>query len=589
MQVQRGTEYLSNTALATQAVPDQLPFAHVVSVEGGQAIAAFDERARLGVTLDNRVVIGAAVAIETPASSVIGVVTGLSVPTAALDGEESVLRLVELDLVGEVVEDSVTGEKRFGRGVTVLPTLGDPIRLASYHNLSAVYSSRGRPSIQIGTLYQDSKVPAHVLVDDLLSKHFALVGSTGAGKSCGIAALLHGLIDQYPAARVVVLDVHNEYSVAFQGKAEIITPSNLFLPFWLLSFDELASVFVSSDHAGSEDLEILHDAVMNAKKRAGETMVARQAGLLRRATDQIAAGVDSPTPFRLNDISAYLDEQMGKLERTRSTIALRRIRARIETLMSDPRYAFMFGSLTVQDKLTEIIGRIFRIPTQGKPVTILDLSAIPSEILSVVISVICRLAFDLGVWSKGQFPLTLICEEAHRYAPIDKTLGFEPTRQAIARIAKEGRKYGISLGVITQRPSELDPTLLSQCSTIFAYRLSNDIDQQAVRARSADCAARLLDFLSSLGDGEAIALGQGVSMPMRIRMMRLAPHQMPASSGSAFSQMWARDTTTLEDLEKVVTRWRFNKRGDEPAPAPVLARRSEDASRPSAFGAVDPA
>ena len=421
-------------------------------------------------------------------------------------------------------------------------------------------------------------MPANVLVDELLSKHFALVGSTGAGKSCGVAALLHGLIDKYPAARVIVLDLHNEYSVAFRGKAEIVTPSNLFLPFWLLSFDELASVFATSEHAQAEDLEILHDAVMNAKRRAGEAMATRQAGQLRRATDQVTAGVDSPTPYRLADISAYLEEQLGKLERTRSTIALRRIRARIETLMSDPRYAFMFGSLTVQDKLSEIVGRLFRIPTLGKPVTILDLSAIPSEILNVVISVICRLAFDLGVWSKGQLPVTLICEEAHRYAPLDKSLGFEPTRQSIARIAKEGRKYGISLGVITQRPSELDPTLLSQCSTIFAFRLSNDADQQAVRARSADCAARLLDFLSSLGDGEAIAIGQGVSMPMRIRMSRLEPHQMPANSGSPFSRLWARETSTTADLEKLVHRWRFNRRGDDPVPL------SDSARGPSSIG-----
>lgn len=541
-------------------------FAHIVSVEGGQAIAAFDVRSSLGTSLDERVVIGAAVAIQTPKSSVIGVVTGLSVPTAELDGQEGVLRLVELDLVGEILTDRDSGERRFQRGVTVLPTLGDSISLAGFEDLSEVYSSRGRPSVMIGTLYQDAQVPAHLLVDDLLAKHFAVVGSTGAGKSCGVAALLHGIISKYKAARIVVLDVHDEYGAAFRETAEVITPANLFLPFWLLSFDELASVFVTSDHAQSEDMEILHDAVMNAKRRAGEAMSARQPGVIRRLGDTVSAGIDSPTPFRLADISTYLDDQMGKLERTRSVIALRRIKSRIETLMSDPRYAFMFGSITVQDKLTEIIGRIFRVPTNGKPVTILDLSAIPSEILNVVISVVCRLAFDLGVWSKGRLPLTLICEEAHRYAPLDRSLGFEPTRQSIARIAKEGRKYGISLGVITQRPSELDPTLLSQCSTILAYRLSNDADLQAVRARSADCAARLLDFLSSLGDGEAIAVGQGVSMPMRIRLTRLDPWQMPAGAGTLFSQMWAQETSTLEDLEKIVTRWRFNRRGDD-APA----------------------
>jgi hypothetical protein len=458
----------------------------------------------------------------------------------------------------------------------MLPTLGDPIGLTCAESLAAVYSSQGRPSIEIGTLAQDPNVAANVLVDELLSKHFAIVGSTGAGKSCGIAGLLHGLVGKYPGSRILVLDIHNEYAAAFNGVAEVIHPGNLYLPFWLLSFDELASVFMTSDNPDPEDMEILHDAVMFSKRRAGESRAPRSAGQLRRATDTPTTTIDSPTPFRLADISAYIEEQMGKLERTRSTIALRRIRSRIETLMSDPRYAFMFGGLVVQDRLTEIIGRLFRIPTAGRPVTILDLSAVPSEILNVVISVICRLAFDLGVWSKGQYPMTLICEEAHRYVPLDKSLGFEPTRQAVTRIAKEGRKYGISLGVVTQRPAEIDPTLLSQCSTVFAYRLSNDADQQAVRARSADCAARLLDFLSSLGDGEAIAIGQGVSMPMRIRMRRLEQHELPAGSGHPFSEVWQRESCDLSELEGIVTRWRYNRRSDDLFRTPGALTSSTD-------------
>ena len=265
----------------------------------------------------------------------------------------------------------------------------------------------------------------------------------------------------------------------------------------------------------------------------------------------------------MQDVAGYIDEQLGKLERTQSVVSLRRMKIRIDTLTTDVRYAFMFGSITVQDKMAEILSRIFRIPSAGKPVTILDLSAVPSEILNVVISVICRMAFDLGVWSKGQLPITLICEEAHRYAPLDRTAGFEPTRRSLARIAKEGRKYGISLGVVTQRPSELDPTLLSQCSTIFAHRLSNDADQRVVRSRSADCAVSLLDFLSSLGDGEAIAVGQGVAMPMRIRFSRLPEEKQPASQTAQFSKFWVNPGMNLEDVERVVARWRYNRRDED--------------------------
>ncbi|MFN9971965.1 MAG: helicase HerA domain-containing protein, partial [Phycisphaerae bacterium] len=192
-------------------------FAHVVSIEGGQAIAAFDTRVRMGGAAEERVVIGATVSIETPRSSVIGVVTGLSVPTAELEQDQAVLRLFEVDLVGEVRTVQATGEKRFHRGVTTLPTLGDPVGLTGADSLAAVYSSQGRPSIEIGTLAQDSNVAASVLVDELLSKHFAIVGSTGAGKSCGIAGLLHGLVNKFPGSRIIVLDIHNEYAAAFNG------------------------------------------------------------------------------------------------------------------------------------------------------------------------------------------------------------------------------------------------------------------------------------------------------------------------------------------------------------------------------------
>ncbi|MBI1213668.1 MAG: DUF87 domain-containing protein [Alphaproteobacteria bacterium] len=541
------------------------PFAHIVSVEGGQALAAFDTRGSLsGLSDDERIEIGSIVTITTPSSHIIGVVTGLSVPMGSYEVGEDATRLMELDLVGEIVGN--IADRSFKRGVSLLPALGDAVARASHQDLELIYSARRKPAVTIGSLYQDADIPAAVMIDDLLGKHFAVVGSTGAGKSCGVAAILHAIIGQYPESRIVVLDVHNEYSAAFRGQAEMISPANLQLPFWLLSFDELASVFTTFDEHQAEDIEILHDAVLYAKKRYVDATTGRQSQILKRSTEGTSTStisVDAPSPFRLQDVAGYIDEQLGQLERTQSLVSLRRMKIRIDTLTTDVRYAFMFGSITIQDKMAEILSRIFRIPSAGKPVTIIDLSAVPSEILNVVISVICRMAFDLGVWSKGQLPITLICEEAHRYAPTDQAAGFEPTRRSLARIAKEGRKYGISLGVITQRPAELDATLLSQCSTIFAHRLSNESDQRVVRSRSADCAVSLLDFLSSLGDGEAIAVGQGVAMPMRIRFTRLPLDKQPASQSAQFSKFWVSQGMGLDDVEKVVARWRYNRRDED--------------------------
>jgi hypothetical protein len=180
--------------------------------------------------------------------------------------------------------------------------------------------------------------------------------------------------------------------------------------------------------------------------------------------------------------------------------------------------------------------------------------------MNVVISVLCRLTFDLGVWGRGSLPITLVCEEAHRYAPNDARLGFEPTRRALARIAKEGRKYGISLGLVTQRPSELDPTILSQCNTLFAMRLGNDLDQQVLRASTSENSMSLFDFLPSLGDGEAIALGQGVPMPMRIRFRQLGDQRVPSGKRATFSSAWSGEPIGREFLDKVVSRWRYSRR-----------------------------
>ena len=221
---------------------------------------------------------------------------------------------------------------------------------------------------------------------------------------------------------------------------------------------------------------------------------------------------------------------MGKLENKRDLSPYRQPAARASTTIShDGRYAFMFGSLTVYDGMAQVLGRIFRVPVNDKPITILELTGIPTEIVNVVVSVLCRMTFDFALWSEGQVPVTLVCEEAHRYVPANAALGFEPCKRAIAKIAKEGRKYGASLCIVTQRPAEIDPTILSQCNTVFALRMSNDRDQAIVQSAVADTGSGLLEFLPSLGQREAIAFGDGVSLPVRIKFDELPRHCLPRS------------------------------------------------------------
>jgi DNA helicase HerA-like ATPase len=185
---------------------------------------------------------------------------------------------------------------------------------------------------------------------------------------------------------------------------------------------------------------------------------------------------------------------------------------------NDPRYAFMFDNANVGgDTMAEVISHLFRLPANGKPMTIMQLAGFPAEVVDSVVSVLCRMAFDFGLWSDGVSPLLFVCEEAHRYASADRNIGFGPTRKAVSRIAKEGRKYGVYLGLVTQRPAELDATIISQCNTLFAMRLANDRDQALLRSAVSDAAANLLSFVPSLGTREVLAFGEGVALPTRLR------------------------------------------------------------------------
>jgi uncharacterized protein len=233
-----------------------------------------------------------------------------------------------------------------------------------------------------------------------------------------------------------------------------------------------------------------------------------------------------------------------------------KLMTRIETVCNDPRYAFMFENANVGgDTMAEILATLFRLPPNGKPMTIMQLAGFPSEVVDALVSVTCRMAFDLGLWSDGSAPLLVVCEEAHRYMAADHSVGFAPIRRSISRIAKEGRKYGVFLGLVTQRPAELDPTILSQCSTLFAMRMTNDRDQELLRSAVADTAANLLAFLPSLGTGEAFAFGEGVMLPTRLKFKELPAHMLPRSDTMG-EQGSAQTPLDGRSLAAVIERWR---------------------------------
>lgn len=528
----------------------------IVSVTGSKAIVLLDgQHDGRPRSLNDRPEMGTLLAIDTANTIVFAIVSALSVPVPAQREGDAEIWIAELGLVGELWKNLENSKTSFNRGVTIYPALGDRVRVASKGELEIAFCGDAERSVRVGCIRQDASIPAMVGVDDLLGKHFAILGTTGTGKSCTTALILRAILERNPAAHIVLLDPHNEYATAFGEWAEVISPRNMQLPFWLLNFEEIVEVLIG-DAERKAEIEILQELIPIAKSRYSSGRNQENAKIRRGVLDTGRYTVDTPVPYRISDLTTLIEERMGKLENKRDLAPYRQLKSCIDTISQDGRYGFMFGSLTVYDGMTQVLGRIFRVPVNNKPITILELTGLPTEIINVVVSVLCRMTFDFALWSEGQVPVTIVCEEAHRYVPVNSSLGFEPCKRAIAKIAKEGRKYGASLCIVTQRPAEIDPTILSQCNTVFALRMSNDKDQAIVQSAVADTGSGLLEFLPSLGQREAIAFGDGMSLPVRIKFDELPKNALPRSSTAHFSEKWQKSLGDEGFLEQVVDRWR---------------------------------
>jgi DNA helicase HerA-like ATPase len=521
----------------------------VVSTAGSQVIILLDRDAS---GLD-AVQMGALVSVRSPHALVFGIIEGLSTPMpiqsgGGQPGEGTELKIAEIGLLGEVPDHASSIAGSFRRGVTKLPSLDAIVYLANEDDTAVVYALNKRRAVSIGSVHQDPRVPARISVDDMLCKHFAILGTTGTGKSCALTLILKRILEQNPNGHVLLLDPHGEYGRAFGARAEHLTKETFRLPYWLCNFEELTEVvFGHEKHDMIMEIVHLRELVLSAKMNfAGN---ARDAGWIT---------VDTPVPYSLGDLNRLLDQAIGSLENRSTLPPYLRLKSRINALQSDRRFDFMFDTgLVVRDDFAALLGRILRVPANGKPLAILDLASIPSEVLNVVVAVICRLAFDFAVLGGQKMPLLLVCEEAHRYAPQDNALGFEPAKRALSRIAKEGRKYGISLGVISQRPSELASTILSQCNTVFAFRMSNERDQEIIQATLAEASAAMFSVLPFLGGSEAIAIGEGVPVPMRLRFDVLPEGERPLSNSAPFSDRWGNaDLSESSELDRVVAAMR---------------------------------
>lgn len=468
-----------------------------------------------------------------------------------LRANESGELVAHVDFLGEGTRDAAGKLSNFRRGVTRYPIPGAEVMPVTTEDLRAVFAASDEPHIEIGTVYPTDEIRGALYVDPMLSKHFAVLGSTGTGKSTSVSLILHRISELSPEGHILMIDPHGEYSAAFKSCGEIFNVDNLQLPYWLMNFEEHCEVILTTQgQERQRDADILAKCILAARTKG------KDLSQIGKVT------VDSPIPYLLADLNTIIVNEMGKLDRAGDTLPFQRLKTKLDELRADPRYTFMFSGMLVSDSMPALIAKLFRLPSDGKPISIVDVSGVPSEITSVVVSILARMVFDYAIWSRteAQRPLLLVCEEAHRYVPKDEHQEGQAVRKILERIAKEGRKYGVSLGLITQRPSDLAEGVLSQCGTIVSMRLNNDRDQACVRAAMPEGARGFLDAIPALRNRECIVCGEGVAIPIRVRFDDLEPEKRPASSDPSFARLWRETGDEAGIIQRTIKRWRGHGR-----------------------------
>jgi DNA helicase HerA-like ATPase len=507
----------------------------------------------------------------------LGVCNGRSLVIGALceitlgnvgDGQSSPPAIGKLDLLGELIHDPPAGGY-FQRGVTNYPRIGGAVVPIGHDDLRIIFDASGPDTINVGHLQQDQSIGAYIGVDDMVRKHFAIFGSTGAGKSSAVALILREVMRAREDLRILLIDPHNEYGACFEDRAHIVRPGNLRLPFWLFDFDEIVEVIFGRHPDVEDEVGLLAELIPLAKNEYARRAVSRT-GYRQAEPEGGRYTVDTPVPYRIEDLIALAENRMGKLKNSAVAGQYQRLLMRIHSVRKNPRYSFIFDDVDVgSDAMVEILCDLFRLEPDGQPMTIVQLAGFPAEVFDAIVSVLFRLAFEFGLWSDGALPLLIVCEEAHNYANADRSVGFRPAREAVSRIAKEGRKYGVFLGLVTQRPAQLDSTLISQCSTVFAMRIANEDDQRIVHAAVSDPANRLLGFLASLGTREALAFGAGVPVATRLRFTELADCFIPRSEAVWGGRVDGAAAPDRKLVASVVARWRGVAMSNKRRPAPA--------------------
>lgn len=501
-------------------------------------------------------------------------------------------RWINITLVGEQIG------KKFERGVTQYPTTGDKVHLVTISDLDIIYGGyEDSNSVTVGNISVSESLEAKIDIDKLIARHCAIVGSTGSGKSNSVSVLLEAIANKgFKSARILVIDPHGEYNDALEKFSKVleinsdVEKNKLYIPFWALPFNELIKIF--SGNLSDQNRDYIREKIVEAKTKTVKTFG------LDVSEESISA--DSPIPFSIKKLWFELDdfERQTFTERASpETITARKVEGDADKLVSneyepasagggspflnnkargllgfldsirnrlgDSRYGFLFTPGEFEPDLNGKVVKdlehlLLNWIGDTSPITILDLSGVPSEIMSSISGTLLKISYDALFWGLNtevggkKQPLLIVLEEAHNYLKAGEN---SISSRTVQTIAKEGRKYGVGLLLVTQRPSELDETVLSQCGTMIALRMNNSKDRGHIKSAVQDELQTMVDLLPSLRTGEGLISGEAVKIPSRVKFFKIA--NAPKSSDPKVSERWLIEIeNNEEEYTKLIKSWR---------------------------------
>jgi len=573
----------------------------VISVSGSSLLIQLTPQVRSGLLIiegrTHRIgQVGSFVRIPQGYNHLYGVIseTSESIITGTNDVDVSERRNIKVELVGESIGDE------FERGIGQFPSINDEAHLVTEDDLKKIYGNNDEGQIVFGKLSSSDSINVSVDLDSLVNKHSALLGSTGSGKSTSVSSLLRSIVTGpddvilKPSARIILFDIHGEYASALDDISSIysISPKegeeNLFIPYWCVSPESLIDFLCGQN--GSIKNKFM-DCIVNEK------ILFSKLNALDIDEDKITPY--TPLPFRLNKIwydlshedninwkdkektdPSYINKgdyltleaaTFNPPDTRNATLCVKggkqEYKKQLDLMRSrllDGQYSFFLspGKWTPNDK-SEVEADLSELIKQWignqKPITILDLSGMPSSRLDLLLGSVLDILFESAIWGRNlsegmkESPLLLVMEEAHRYLSNDHS-GL--SKDMVRRIAKEGRKFGVGSMLVSQRPSEIDETILSQCGTLFALRINNATDRARVKSAMSDGLSGIVDSLPILRTGEAIVTGEAARLPMRCRFKVPREGRFPDSSDPKVSEQWAQPYEEL-DYTKLVASWRL--------------------------------